>query len=103
GRLRLVRRLRVREPDVASRQPHLDLTAGELAVHLQRRLRQDGQEPRAHGGVKRPAELLSHPQGDLVSDAGCRDQVGAESFDVSGNVHDVIMTSLWRLSSVTVT
>ena len=79
------------------------MTERELRADLQRRLAQGVEQPQPGRGTDRRGEPVGRG-GDLVAAEGRKlPQVRLEGFGKGCRLHGVIMTSLWRLSSVTVT
>ena len=81
-------------------ESHLDVPRRQLRADLERSLTESIQQAQA----RRTADRLQHPLGHgtrlLVPDRSHCREIGFERFDEPCHLHDVIMTSLWRLSSV---
>src|SRR6188508_338905 len=93
----------VHERRVLSDEAHLDVPVGQLSVELERCLAECVEEPQARRTADRLQHAFGRGTGLLVTHRGDRGQVGLERFDEPCHLHDVIMTSLWSLSSVFLT
>ena len=79
------------------------MPVGQLSAELERRLAEGVEEAQARGTADRLQHAFGRGAGLLVADRGHCGQVGLERIDEPCHLHDVIMTSLWRLSSVFLT
>src|SRR5205085_857553 len=92
--------LDVHERRVLPREPNLDSTRAELLVQLEGGLAERVEEPEAGRGADRRAQAAGGLGGRVVADSGDGGEIGLERLDEACQLHDVIMTSLRRLSSV---
>ena len=93
--------LDIHERRLLPREPHLDVAGREPPRDLECDLREEVEEAKPRRATERLAEPLRRESNVLVAQLGGHREVCEERVDVSCQLHrDVIMTSLWQLSSV---
>src|SRR5207247_8907307 len=99
-RLRLLRFLRGDQLRVLARQPDVDVAVGKLGRDLECDLRQRVDQAEGRGLLDRALQPMGRLDELLPAELRQFAQVALESFDELCRLHDSIMTSSQRLSSV---